>query len=107
MLKYGPVIKLVSVERNGDNSINHVKVEILPDHKEKLKGYIQWVAKEHSITVTANLYAVHFTVEDVKKVEDDKDKEKWLRYINPDSLIVKSNAKMWNMHRKNKVDDRF
>ena len=57
--------------------------------------------------MTANLYAVHFTVEDVKKVEDEKDKEKWLRYINPDSLIVKSNAKMWNMHRKNKVDDRF
>jgi len=74
----------------------------LPDHKEKLKGYIQWVSKEHSMTVTANLYAVHFTIEDIKKAED-----KWLEFVNPDSLIVKSDAKMWNIHKKNKVDDRF
>ena len=39
-LKYGPIVKMTSIERNDDGSINHVKVEILPDHKEKLKGYI-------------------------------------------------------------------
>ena len=101
-LKYGPVVKLVSIERNADNTINHVKVEILPDFKEKLKGYIQWVSKEHSMTVTCNLYSVHFLIEDIKKAED-----KWLDYVNPNSLVVKNNAKMWNLHKKNKVDDRF
>lgn len=54
------------------------------------------------MTVTANLFAVHFTIEDIKKAED-----KWLEFVNPDSLIVKSEAKMWNIHKKNKVDDRF
>jgi len=43
-LRYGPVIKLLEVVKNEDGSINHAKVEILPDHKEKLKGYIHWVS---------------------------------------------------------------
>lgn len=102
MLKYGPCVKFVSVEKNADGSINHVKVEILPDYAEKLKGYLQWVSKEHSVTVTANLYAVHFLIEDIKKAGD-----KWLDYINPESLVIKNNAKIWDMHKKNKVDDRF
>jgi len=54
------------------------------------------------VTVTANLYAVHFLIEDIKKAGD-----KWLDYINPESLVVKENAKIWDMHKKNKVDDRF
>lgn len=102
MLKYGPVIKLVGVERNADNTISHVKVEILPEYKEKLKGYIQWVSKDQSLNVTANLYAVHFTIEDIKKAGDA-----WLDFVNPESLVVKNNAKMWKFHTKNKVDDRF
>jgi glutaminyl-tRNA synthetase len=102
MLKYGPCVKFVSAEKNADGSLNHVKVEILPDYAEKLKGYLQWVSKEHSVNVTANLYAVHFLIEDIKKAGD-----KWLDYINPESLVVKSNAKIWDMHKKNKVDDRF
>jgi glutaminyl-tRNA synthetase len=102
VLKYGPVIKLQSVEYNPDGSINHVKVEILPDYSEKLKGYIQWVSKEHSVNVTCNLYSIHFLIEDIKKAGD-----KWLEYINPESLVVKNNAKIWDMHKKNKVNDRF
>lgn len=102
MLKYGPTIKLVSIEKNGDGSINHVKVEVLPDYKEKLKGYIHWVSKEHSLTATCNLYAVHFLVEDIKKAG-----EKWLDMINPDSLVVKSEAKVWKSMKNCKHEDRF
>jgi len=102
MLKYGPTIKFVSVEKNGDGSIKSVKVEVLPDYKEKLKGYIQWVSKDCSLTVTCNLYAVHFLVEDIKKTGD-----KWRDYINPESLIVKDNAKVWKSMSKAKVESRF
>lgn len=101
-LKYGPVVKLESVEKNADGSINHVKVRILPEHKEKLKGYIHWVSKENSITVTANLYAIHFLIEDIKKAGD-----KWLDFINPESLIVKKDAKIWKIHKGLKMDSRF
>mgnify|MGYP000288572185 FL=1 len=101
-LKYGPVIKMLSCEKNADGSINHVKVEILPNYTEKLKGYIHWVSKDHSMNVKCMLYSVLFNVEDVKKTGD-----KWLSYKNPDSLIVKPNAKMWNFHKSAKIDERF
>ena len=101
-LKYGPVIKLVSIVMKEDGSIDHAKVEILPDYDQKLKGYIHWVSKENSITATANLYSVLFTIEDINKVGD-----KWADYIDKDSLIVRNNAKIWNLHKNAKVDDRF
>ena len=43
-LKYGPVIKFESIEKNADGSINHVKVMVLNDFTDKLKGHIHWVS---------------------------------------------------------------
>lgn len=59
-LKYGPVIKLVSVEKDAQGAVTKAKVEILPEFKDKLKGYIHWVSKENSLNVTCNLYSVLF-----------------------------------------------
>lgn len=101
-MKYGPVLKFVSIEKNADGSINHVKVEILPDFTAKLKGHIHWVSKENSINVKLNLYDVHFKSINVGALGD-----KWREDINEDSLIVKNNAKIWNIHKKANVDDRF
>jgi len=101
-LKYGPVIKLLSVVKNEDGSINHAKVEILPNFSDKLKGYIHWLSKENSMNVVCNLYSVLFTIEDINKAGD-----KWLEYIDKNSLIVKNNAKMWSFHKNAKLDDRF
>ena len=47
-LKYGPVLELVEIVKKGEE-IDHVKVKVIPDSTEKLKGYIHWVSKEHSI----------------------------------------------------------
>jgi len=102
MLRYGPIVKLVGIEKNADGSTNHVKVEVLPEYKEKIKGVIHWVSKEHSSSIQANLYSVHFKVENVAKEGD-----KWLDAINPDSLVVKENAKIWKLHDNAKVGDRF
>ena len=99
-LKYSHVIKLVSVEKNPDGSINHLKVEALPDYELKLKGNIHWVSKENSLDAVCNLYSVHFLVEAPSK-------DKWIEEINPNSLIVKPNAKIWKLHKNIKVDDRF
>ena len=95
-------MKFVSLEKNDDGSINHIKVEVLPDFKDKLKGHIHWVSKENSINATLNLYDVHFIEENVGKLGD-----KWRTAINPKSLIVKENAKIWNIHKNAKPDDRF
>ena len=101
-LKYGPVLKLQSVEKNADGTINHIKVEAIEGYKDKLKGHLHWVSVDHSMTATCNLYAIHFLEEDLKKLGD-----KWLDALNPNSLVVKNNAKIWNLHKKIKVDDRF
>ena len=99
-LKYSHVIELVSVEKNADGSINHLKVKALPDYEKKLKGNIHWVSKENSLDATCNLYSVHFNV-------NLPSKDKWLDEINPNSLVVKPNAKIWKLHKNIKVDDRF
>ena len=99
-MKYGPVLKLVEIVRNPAGEIDHLKVEVLPEHKEKLKGYIHWVAKDHSVDVVVNLYSYLFTKE---RVTDDD----WEKYINPDSLIVKNNAKVWKNIENVSVHDRF
>lgn len=83
---------------NGD--IDVVKVQVLPDFKEKLKGYIHWVSKDHSMDVVLRLYSHLFDCEEVKD-------EDWEKHINPDSIIVKNNAKVWNTLNDVKVSDRF
>ncbi len=52
--------------------------------------------------MTANLYSTLFLEENVVKLGD-----KWLEALNPDSLVVKKNAKIWNLHKNVKVNDRF
>ena len=47
ILRYGPMVRLVSVVKNGD-VIEKVLVEAVLDHTEKVKGVIHWVSKEHS-----------------------------------------------------------
>lgn len=101
-LRYGPVIRLLDVVKNEDGSVKHARVEVLPEHKEKLKGVIHWVSKEHSMDAVLNLYAVLFLIEDIKKAGD-----KWLDFLNPNSLVVRSNAKVWNSMKNQKAWDRF
>ena len=39
-----------------DAKVEKVLVKMIHDHKEKVKGVIQWVSKEHSLNVRVNLY---------------------------------------------------
>lgn len=101
-MRYGPVIQLKEVVKNNDGSISHAKVEIVHEVKDKVKGYIHWVSKENSLDAVCNLYSVLFLIEDIKKAGD-----KWLDYINPKSLVVRPNAKIWNTLKTAKPCDRF
>ena len=99
-LKYGPVVRLMEIVKGPHGEIDRIKVEALPEFKEKLKGYIHWVSKEHSIDVELRLYNYLF---DCEIVED----ETWEQHINPHSLVVKANAKVWSALETAKVFDRF
>jgi glutaminyl-tRNA synthetase len=99
-LKYGPIVKLLEVVKKADGSIDFIRVEALTDYKEKLKGYIHWVSEEHSIDAELRLYSYLFDCEEVKD-------EDWEQHINPDSLVVKTNAKIWKNLENVQIYDRF
>jgi glutaminyl-tRNA synthetase len=71
-----------------------------------VKGVIHWVSKEHSIPCTLNLYNVLLTEENVIEAAAKAGVE-FTTYFNPESLVVKRNARVWNLHKDAKVFDRF
>ena len=80
--------------------MDHVKVRVLPNYAEKLKGFIHWVSKDHSLDAQVRLYNYLFAVPDVSNTE-------WEKQVNPESLTVKENAKVWNHHEADKEDSRY
>ena len=100
-LRYGPFVVLEEVV-----SENKVRVKVLPNYAEKVKGVIHWVSKENSIPAIVNQYAPLLTVENVAE-QAKKDGRDWLTYINPQSLVKYENARIWNMQADAKVFDRF
>jgi len=56
-LRYGPYVRLVDiVSRDANGQVDKVKVEVMPDYKEKVNGVLHWVSKENSEQVRVNLY---------------------------------------------------
>jgi hypothetical protein len=93
---------MVGVDRKESGEIEKIKVEVIPSYDKKLKGYIHWVSKDCALDCTVNLYSVLFLIDDIKKAGD-----KWLEYMNPNSLVVKRNAKIWNFHKEDPVESRY
>ena len=62
-----------------------------PPDGRKIKGTIHWVSKELAIGATACLYNHLFTIEDTGAIPEEKS---FRDYLNPDSLIVKEDAKL-------------
>ena len=75
-------------------------MRIVKDFEGKLKGYIHWVSKEHSINAEVRLYNYLFTVPELPK-------EGWIEKINPESLIVKNEAKLWKSLKNSNEKSRF
>lgn len=93
-------MKLVEIVRNASGEVQHVKVEALVDFKEKLKGYIHWVSKDHSVDAIVRNFSYLFTVEEVPN-------DTWEQFLNPESLVTKENAKVWKNIENSKESDRF
>jgi glutaminyl-tRNA synthetase len=103
-LRYGPFIKMTKVEKAADGSVVKVFVEVVDT--EKVKGVIHWVSKEHSLTCRLNEYNVLLTEENAIEAATKANCD-FTAFVNPESLIVRSNAKIWNLHANVKVFDRF
>ncbi|CAI2386854.1 unnamed protein product [Moneuplotes crassus] len=98
----GPYIKLKEVVKNEDGSLSHLVVEKVDEVEKKVKGCIHWVSEKYSINARVNLYDRLFTHENPKALGKD-----WMGAINPVSLIVKENARMWAHLSDIKPYDRF
>lgn len=55
----------------------------------KVKGTIHWVSADHAIQVETRLYNQLFTLADFNDIEDGKD---YKDYLNPESVVVKTNC---------------
>lgn len=64
------------------------------------------MSKKHSVDAKMNLYSVLFTVMDPAGQAKAEGRE-ILEYLNPDSLIVKENGKIWDQLANIGEQDRF
>jgi len=87
----GPYIVLKEVVKNEDGSLSHIVVTKVDEVEKKVKGCIHWVSEKYSIKARVNLYDRLFLHENPKALGDD-----WMSAINPNSLIIKENAKIWS-----------
>lgn len=100
-LRYGPFVQLEEIVND-----NKVRVKVINNHTEKVKGVIHWVSKEHSVPCIVNQYANLLTVENVAEVSK-KEGRPWTDYFNENSLVKYTNARIWNMQADAKEYDRF
>jgi len=107
LLMQGPVVVLEDVVKGADGSVESIKVKAVVDFDGKTpKGVIQWVSEKNSLEAKVNLYSQLLTVEDVASVSKKEGKE-FTAYFNKDSLVVKPNARIWNLHAKCEPYDKF
>ncbi|PKN97917.1 MAG: glutamine--tRNA ligase [Chloroflexi bacterium HGW-Chloroflexi-4] len=98
-LRYGYIIKCEDVVKDpqtGEVTEIHCTYDpetrggYAPDGR-KVQGTIHWVSASHAINAEVRMYDRLFTVENAKKVDEDKT---YLDYVNPESLKVLSNCKV-------------
>lgn len=98
-LRYGYIIKCQDVVKDpvtGEVTEIHCTYDpetrggYAPDGR-KVQGTIHWVSASHAVNAEVRMYDRLFTVENPKKVDEDKT---YLDYVNPDSLKVLSDCKL-------------
>jgi glutaminyl-tRNA synthetase len=98
-LRYGYIIKCESVVKDpqtGEVTEIHCTYDpetrggYAPDGR-KVQGTIHWVSASHAVDAEVRMYDRLFTVENAKKVDEDKT---YLDYVNPESLKVLSDCKV-------------
>lgn len=108
-LKSAYIIKCDEVIKDADGKVTELRCSYIPESRSgsdtsgiNVKGVIHWVDAATAVPVEVRLYDRLFKVEDLGEAEGDfKD------YLNPDSLVVKSNVLAEPAIRKANLDDRY
>ncbi|MCC8147295.1 MAG: glutamine--tRNA ligase/YqeY domain fusion protein [Bacteroidales bacterium] len=109
-LKSAYIVKCTGVSKDESGNIKEIYAEYdpmtksgMPDSNRKVKGTLHWVSAEHSLPAEVRLYDRLFKVENPGE-EKDKD---FRELLNPDSLIVKKQARVEKELEKSKPLDNF
>jgi glutaminyl-tRNA synthetase len=96
-LKNAYIVKCTGLKKDGAGNIEEIYAEYdpqtksgMPESNRKVKGTLHWVSVEHSIPAEIRLYDRLFRVENPGE-EKDKD---FRELLNPDSLLVQTNARV-------------
>jgi len=96
-LKSAYIVKCTRAKKDENGNIIEIYAEYdpqtksgMPESNRKVKGTLHWVSAEHSLPAEVRLYDRLFNVENPG---DEKDKD-FRDLLNPDSLIVKKNARV-------------
>ncbi len=107
-LRYAYIIKCEEVIKNEQGNIIELRCTYDPQTKsgmdtsnKKVKGVIHWVSAKHCFDAEVRLYDRLFNVENPGELDN------WLEYINPNSLMIVSNAKLEPFLKGAKPLDKF
>lgn len=96
-LKNAYIVKCTGVKKDAEGNIEEIYAECDPTTKSgmsgsnrKVKGTLHWVSAQHSLPAEVRLYDRLFAVENPG---DEKEKN-FRELINPDSLIIRTNARI-------------
>ncbi|MDR0834035.1 MAG: glutamine--tRNA ligase/YqeY domain fusion protein [Candidatus Symbiothrix sp.] len=96
-LKNAYIVKCTGVKKDAGGNIEEIYAEYdpetksgMPESNRKVKGTLHWVSVEHSLPAEVRLYDRLFSVEN-PAAEDTAD---FRELLNPDSLIIKQEARV-------------
>jgi glutaminyl-tRNA synthetase len=96
-LKNAYIVRCIGCKKDAEDRIEEIYAEYdpqtrsgMPESNRKVKGTLHWVSVGHSIPAEVRLYDRLFSIENPAE-EKDRDFREWL---NPDSLIVKTGARV-------------
>lgn len=98
-LRYGYIIKCEDVVKDPQTGeVVEIRCTYDPETRggyapdgRKVQGTIHWVSASHAVNAEVRMYDRLFTVENAKKVDENKT---YLDYVNPESLKVLSDCKV-------------
>eukprot|EP01015_Nassula_variabilis_P025392 TRINITY_DN495_c0_g1_i1.p1 TRINITY_DN495_c0_g1~~TRINITY_DN495_c0_g1_i1.p1 ORF type:complete len:318 (-),score=88.55 TRINITY_DN495_c0_g1_i1:34-987(-) len=100
-LKYAHHFKCTAVKTNEQGEIILVEGELLPEHKDKVKGHLHWVSVKDSLDCEIRLYDRLFLHENPGELDN------YIDVLNPQSLVVKRKAKFSKHLKDIKREDKF
>lgn len=105
------IVKLEEIVKNPDGSVAELRVTAdletgngNPADGRKIKGTIHWLSAKYAASADVMLYDKLFTVPNLNDIPEDKE---FTDYVNPDSLVKISGAKIEPSLAESKPGDRF